>query len=151
MPEEFLEEHKEEGTHVHHAVQRWINTGNPESVHPGVQWLLETCDDKSLSEEKDALSVHSEVLVSDFKQYASAVDIIVRCTDEELVLYDIKKGVFKRDYVTWQLSIYKYFVEKYAKRKVASCVCVCMKDREYYKIFPKPHEKVERLLYGGKA
>jgi hypothetical protein len=151
MPEEFVGEHREEGVHVHKAVQKWIETGDPESVHAGVQWLLETWSDKSLPEEKDALSVHSEVLVSDFKQYASAVDIIVRCTDDGLVLYDIKKGNFKRDYVTWQLSIYKYFVEKYAKRKVASCICVCMKDREYYDIFPKPHEKVERLLYGGKA
>jgi hypothetical protein len=63
--------------------------------------------------------------------------------------YDIKKGVFKREYVTWQLSIYKYFIEKYAGRKVSRCVCICMKDREYYDIFPKPHERVEKLLYGA--
>jgi hypothetical protein len=23
-------------------VQRWIETGNPESVHPGVRWLIDT-------------------------------------------------------------------------------------------------------------
>jgi hypothetical protein len=147
MPEEFVGEHREEGVHVHKAVQRWIETGDPESIHPGVQWLIESWSDKSLPEGKDALSVHSEVLVSDFKRYASAVDIIVRCTDDRLVLYDIKKGNFKREYVTWQLSIYKYFIEKYAGQQAASCVCICMKDREYYDIFPKSYEKVEKLLY----
>jgi hypothetical protein len=42
----------------------------------------------------------------------------------------------------------KYFIEKYAGRKVDACVCICMKDREYYDIFSKPYEQVERLLYG---
>jgi hypothetical protein len=148
MPQEFVEEHQMEGVHVHKAVQKWVETGNPESVHPGVKWLIESWDEKSLPEEADALSTHSETLVSDFKRYASAVDIIVRRTDDGLMLYDIKKGLFKREYVTWQLSIYKYFIEKYAGRKVASCVCVCMKDREYYDIFPKPCGQVEKLLYG---
>ncbi|MDR1095477.1 MAG: hypothetical protein LBL31_03735 [Spirochaetaceae bacterium] len=148
MPQEFVEEHQEEGIHVHKAVRKWIETGDPESVHPGVRWLIETWDEKSLPEEADALSIHSEVLVSDFKKYASAVDIIVRRTDGGLVIYDIKKGLFKREYVTWQLSIYKYFIEKYAGRKVDACVCVCMKDRDYYDIFPKPFERVEKLLSG---
>jgi hypothetical protein len=147
MPQEFVEEHQEEGIHVHRAVQKWIETGDPESIHPGVKWLIESWDEKSLPGYVYALSTHSEVLVSDFKQYASAADIIVRRTDDRLVIYDIKKGLFKREYVTWQLSIYKYFIEKYAGRKVASCVCLCMKDREYYDIFPKSFEQVEKLLY----
>jgi hypothetical protein len=147
MPQEFVEEHQMEGTHVHKAVQKWIETGNPESVHPGVKWLIETWDEKSLPETVDALSTHSEVLVSDFDKYASAADIVVEHTDEALSIYDIKKGVFKRECVTWQLSIYKYFIEKYAGRKVAACVCICMKDREYYDILPKSRERVEKLLY----
>jgi hypothetical protein len=86
------------------------------------------------------------VLVSDFKEYASAVDIVSEYIGG-LQLYDIKKGVFKREYVTWQLSIYKYFIEKYAGRRVASCICISMKDREFYDIFPKSYEQVEKLLY----
>ena len=42
MPKEFVEEHQMEGIHVHKAVQKWIETGNPDSVHPGVKWLIET-------------------------------------------------------------------------------------------------------------
>jgi hypothetical protein len=145
MPQEFVEEHQLEGIHVHKAVQKWIETGDPESVHPGVKWLTESWGKESLP---GAIAVHSEVLVSDFKQYASAVDIVQEMTDNSVVIYDLKKGVFKRDYVTLQLSIYKYFIEKYAGRKVVSCICICMKDREYYDIFPKPAEQVEKLLYG---
>jgi hypothetical protein len=148
MPREFVVEHQEEGIHVHKAVQRWIETGNPESVHPGVKWLIESWGRES---PPGSLAVYSEALVSDLKQYASAVDIVAGMPDGSLVIYDIKKGVFKRDYVTWQLSIYKYLIEQYAGRKVAGCVCICMKDREYYDIFPKPFEQVEKLLYGGMA
>lgn len=71
-------------------------------------------------------------------------------TDGSLILYDIKKGVFKRDYAAWQLSIYKYLIERYGGGKAAQCVCVCLKDREYYEIFPKKAEDVEKLLYAQK-
>jgi hypothetical protein len=153
MPQEFVEEHREEGTHVHRAVQKWIETGNPDSVHPGVKWLIETFARNSETGKPEHpthsyQTAYSEVLVTDFKQYASAVDIVWERPDDGLMIYDIKKGVFKREYVTLQLSIYKYFIEKYAGRKVDACVCICMKDREYYDIFPKSFEQVEKLLYG---
>jgi hypothetical protein len=145
MPQEFLEEHREEGVHVHHAVQRWINTGNAGSVHPGVKWITDTFLRQYVVR---PAAVYSETLVSDFSRYASAVDIIVEETPGgKLDIYDIKKGVFKRDYVTWQLSIYKYFVERFGAREVGKCVCVAVRDREYYKIFPKSYEKVKKLLY----
>jgi hypothetical protein len=150
-PEDFMEEHRMEGVHVHKAVQKWIETGDPESVHPGVKWLTETfCLETGTV--FDAITgkpgnTYSEVLVTDFDRYASAVDIVAN-HDFGYSIYDIKKGLFKREYVTWQLSIYKYFIETYAKRTVRNCVCICLKDREYYDIFPKPHEQVERLLYG---
>jgi hypothetical protein len=155
MPQEFVEEHQEEGIHVHRAVQKWIETGDPESVHPGVRWLIDTFWSKNYgawesSNPPDFWKANSEVLVSDFSMYASAVDVVVERGSgmDHFDIYDIKKGVFKREYVTWQLSIYKYFIEKYAKKQVGECVCICMKDREYYDIFPKPHEQVEKLLYG---
>jgi hypothetical protein len=145
MPQEFVEEYQMEGTHVHKAVQKWVETGDPESVHPGVKWVMETFAYHTPSD--PTCGAYSEVLVSDFKKYASAVDIISD-TAKGFQLYDIKTGVFKREYVTLQLSIYKYFIEKYAGRSVCDCVCICVKDREYYDIFPKSHEQVEKLLYG---
>jgi hypothetical protein len=150
MPQEFVEEHQLEGIHVHKAVQKWIEAGDPESVHPGVKWLtesfcLETGTVFDAVTGKPA-NTYSEVLVSDFEKYASAVDIVVE-KDSGYAIYDIKKGIFHREYVTWQLSIYKYFIEKYVG-EVFSCICICMKDRDYYKIFPKTRGQVEKLLYG---
>jgi hypothetical protein len=147
IPQEFVEEHQMEGIHVHKAVQKWIESGDPDSIHPGVKWLTETFAPEGKGGRPERL--YSEVLVTDFKQYASAVDIVWETPDNSLTIYDIKKGVFKREYVTWQLSVYKYFIEKYADRKADACICICMKDREYYDIFPKPFEQVEKLLYGG--
>jgi len=138
---DFVGEHAEEGIHVHKAIQRWIETGNPQSVHPGVQWLVET-----FRKEYPNGELYSEVLVSDFTKYASAIDIVLSVGDG-LVLFDIKKGVFKRDYVTWQLSVYKYLVEK-VRKQVIDCVCICLKDKEYYPIFPKTEKDVCGMLYG---
>jgi hypothetical protein len=93
-------------------------------------------------------NLYSEVLVSDKKQYASSVDIIDDCGGGSLAIYDIKKGVFKRDYCTWQLSIYKYLIEGFTGYKVKKCEVLALKDREVYTIFPKNKEDVEKLLYG---
>jgi len=145
----FVGEHAEEGIHIHKAVQKWINTGELESVHPGVLWIIETLKEaRHLRFEKH--NFFSETLVSDLKQYASAVDIIginPAWVKGSLDIYDIKKGKFNREYVTWQLSVYKYFIDKYTDFDVNDCYCLAVKDREVYKIFPKKREDVEKLLY----
>jgi hypothetical protein len=145
MPQEFVEEHRLEGIHVHKAVQKWIETGDPESVHSGVRWLMESWDKESLP---GAWAVHSEVLVSDFKHYASAVDIVQEMTGSSLAIYDLKKGSMNRKYVTYQLNIYRYFIEQYAKRKVCAMVCISLRDRNYYDVFRINDAKIEELLYG---
>jgi hypothetical protein len=141
MPEEFVGERQAEGVHVHKAVQRWIETGVSGSVHPAVAWLT-AC----FGGERKRLS--SEVLVSDLKRYASSVDVVDLHEDGVLDLYDIKTGQFKRDYCTWQLSIYQYFIESYTDRTVGKCEVLCCKDKEVYPIFTRPAEDVEKLLYG---
>ena len=138
---EFVGEHAAEGIHVHKAVQKWIETGESGSIHHGVQWVVEKL--------KHPKHYFSEVLVSDFKQYASSVDIVfVEQGTNNLCIYDIKKGKFNREYVTWQLSVYKYLIEKHSQYKVTACFCLAVKDKEEYPIFPKKAEAVEELLYG---
>jgi hypothetical protein len=141
MPQEFLEERREEGTHVHKAVQNWINTGKSGSIHPMVSWII------SMFPPIPA-PLFAEVLVSDFERYASPVDIVMERDDGRLNIYDIKTGNFKRDYCTWQMSIYKYLIEKHCGRSVEQCLVLAAKDGEEYTIFPKPFEPVEKLLYG---
>jgi hypothetical protein len=147
MPQEFVEEHQMEGTHVHKAVQKWIETGDPESIHPGVEWLTSTFYNH-YPDRVATFAVFSEVLVSDFSQYASSVDIVASLGNAGLVdIFDIKKGRMNRQYVTYQLNIYRYFIERYAQRKVRNMVCISLRDREYYDIFPKNVTQVEKLLY----
>jgi hypothetical protein len=141
MPEEFVGERQAEGVHVHKAVQRWIETGDSGSVHPAAAWAV-SC----FMGIREGLG--SEVLVSDFKRYASSVDVIDAHDDGVLDLYDIKTGVFKRDYCSWQLSIYKYLIEAHTSYKVRKLEVLCAKDKEIYPIFAMPTEKVEKLLYG---
>jgi hypothetical protein len=146
MPEEFMEERRDEGVHVHQAVQRWIETGDAGSVHPGVLWIVGEMWPRCGHEGRP---VFSEVLVSDFKRYASAVDIVVDLDGERLAIYDVKTGLFKRDYVSWQLGVYKYFIEEFTPWRVADCACICVRDKERYPIFPRGEEDVRELLYGG--
>ena len=145
---EFVGEHAAEGIHVHAAVQRWIETGESGSAHPGVAWLVNELS----APIRGRKNMYSEVLVSDFSRYASLVDIMWRpmgsSMREVVGIADIKKGVFNREYATWQLSIYKYFIEAYAQLRVVECACYCLKDKEQYPIFPKKAPEVEGLLYG---
>lgn len=143
----FVGEYAEEGIHVHKAIQEFINTGHTESVHPGVRWLVDAWHYADVAAGTGAPK-YSEVLVSDFKQYASAVDIVEKGPDGNLRIFDVKNGRFKRDYATWQLSIYKYFIEKVGM-VVDECLCISLRDQDEYKIFPKPVEEVEKLLYGS--
>jgi hypothetical protein len=142
MPDEYLEEHQIEGIHIHQATKQWIDTGESGSVHPGVAWIV-AC----FLGRREGL--HGEVLVSDGKRHASSVDIVDDLGTGELDIYDIKKGVFKRDYCSWQLSIYKYFIETFTVCKVRKCEVLCVKDKEIYPIFTKDAKQVEELLYGG--
>jgi hypothetical protein len=142
LPELFVEEARVEGLHIHKAVQKWIETGDPQSVHPGVVWITQTLGPRPQCR-------YAEVLVSDFKRYASMVDIVEENGDGTVNIFDIKKGVFNREYLSWQLGVYKFFIENYGGGKVESCVCICVKDKELYPVFPKQERQVQELLYGA--
>lgn len=146
MPAQFVGEAQGEGLHVHRTVERWIMTKGSEpvrSVHPGVLWLTSTLVDLF---KKPIIAMYAEVLVSDFDQYASSIDIVAMHDDKTLSLVDTKR-TFKRRNVTLQLSFYKYFVEKFSDYKVTDCYCAAFRDKEYYDIFPKTAQEVEAVLY----
>lgn len=146
FPEEFVGEARGEGLHVHQAIEDWINTGNVNSVHPGVLWLVKTLTRQCPAPPKH---IYSEVLVSDGFQYASMVDIIAVMPDDSLFLVDTKRS-FKRTSVTLQLSLYKYFIEKYTEHKVSGLCCASFREKEYYSIFARKPAECEKLLYGTK-
>ena len=139
-----LEEAAQEGLHVHESVEEWINSGLQtwKTIHPAAIFVRDTLL------EKGNLQLQAETLVSDYKQYASAIDILSMVDKKTIDIYDIKRK-FNREYVSWQLSIYKYLVETYTKYKVRKMCVFATKDRRFFDdIEYKGKEKVKELLYG---
>lgn len=139
-----VEERAVEGTHVHEAVDRWVKSGLQVSEHPAVDWIVRELSTRF--QRNPPLSVYSEVLVTDYSKYASAVDLMIQYA-HGWELYDIKTGRFNPAYLSWQLGIYKYFVEK-AGLTVVGTACICTRDRMFYRVKPEEKERVEELLYG---
>ena len=140
----ILEEAAQEGLHVHESVEEWINSGLQvwKTIHPAAIFVRDTL----LAQGN--LQLQAETLVSDFKQYASAIDILSMVDKKTIDIYDIKRK-FSREYVSWQLSIYKYLVETYTKYKVRKLCVFATKDRRFFDdIEYKGEEKVKELLYG---
>jgi len=147
MSEEFkgvLGEMAQEGLHVHEAVEDWINSGFTvwKTIHPAAVFVR----DKLL--ELGNMQIQAETIVSDFKYYASPVDVMIFVKKNTVDIFDIKRS-FNRDYVSWQLSIYKYFIETFSKYKVRKMGAFATKDRRFFDdIEFKGEDKVKELLYG---
>jgi CRISPR/Cas system-associated exonuclease Cas4 (RecB family) len=147
MSESFknvIGEMAQEGNHVHEAVEDWIKSNLQvwKTIHPNAIFVR----DKLL--EMGNLQLQAETLVSDFKQYASAIDILSIVKKNVIDIYDIKRS-FSREYVTWQLSIYKYLVETHSKFKVRKMCVFATKDKRFFDdIEYKGEEKVKEMLYG---
>jgi hypothetical protein len=139
----FVEEGRAQGSHIHDAIEYYIRTGLLSSVHPAARWAI----NELKGFEEDGHKLYSEVLVSDFKQYASAIDILDVVKDNQVIIFDTKAGNFSRDYVSWQLGVYKYFLEGTTDYEVMSCYCLSTKDRDFYPIIPRSAADVKGLLY----
>lgn len=139
-----VEEGRSQGSHVHGAIEDFIRTGKRTSVHPDVLWAINELE--GFIEQGHRL--YSEVLVSDFKKYASAIDIVDFVGEKDVFIFDTKAGNFSRDYVSWQLGVYKYFLESTTDFRVKKCFCMSTKDHDFYPIIPRDEEDVQGLLYG---
>jgi hypothetical protein len=147
---DYLEEVRITGNVVHDSIQEYIDSGRKQwdSIHAGAIWTRQTVDE--LYNGHLFAGIQSETLVSDFKHYASAVDIVLLHRDGWLSLMDIKR-TFKREYVAAQLSIYKFFIEKWAKPKtykVKELLCISTKDRRVYPLEYIGDKEVNKILYG---
>jgi hypothetical protein len=133
-----------EGNHVHDAVEEWIKSGFTKwnTIHPNAIFVR----DKLL--EMGNMKIQAETLVSDFKFYASPIDVMIFHKKNTIDIYDIKRS-FNRDYVAWQLSIYKYLIEEFSKYKVRKMGAFATKDKRFFDdIEYKGRDQVRELLYG---
>ena len=141
---DFVDEGRGQGSHVHDAIETYIKSGEEVSVHPAARWA--TAQLRFLQESGHAL--FSEVLITDSKRYASAIDILDIDSDGRVSLFDTKAGNFDREAVSWQLGIYKYLFEAMTGNKVYKCYCMSTKDKDFYPIIPRGREDVAAILYG---
>lgn len=95
----FASAQMEHGTLVHNQVEEYIKFHKYPSTKEAI-WVLEM-----LFDHYSEGFVYSEVLVSDFNVYASAIDILV-VSGEDVHLIDIKTGVLHTQYIQVQLSMY---------------------------------------------
>lgn len=107
VPEAVLEAARLKGTAVHQAVQ----------LYDGAGIVDEACLDeiegyKAEKEKHGWKTVANEYTVTDNKDYASNIDIVVTDDEEHVILIDVKRTYeLDKAYVKWQLSIYAYLFE----------------------------------------
>jgi len=134
------------GTHVHRSFEYLVKHGkmplNDEARF--VMGALRARYDFSVC------GIASEFLVSDYEFYATAIDIVIFKGEGRIDIYDIKTGVFDREYCSWQLGINKYFAELEGDLHVDRCGVIATRDKYVYNVAPKSTERVKSLLYGGR-
>ena len=143
---DFVDEARGQGSHVHDAIEGFLTTGREISVHPAARWAVAQL--RSLQDQ--GMTLYAEVLITDKKRYASAIDVLCITPTGSILLMDTKAGNFLRESVSWQLGIYKLFLENMTSQKVDRCYCLSTKDSDIYPIIPKSPADVKLLLYGGK-
>ena len=99
--------------------------------------------------------VTSEYLVTDGEQYASAIDKVYSDGKGGVILADIKTTYkLNKDYVSWQLSVYKYFFGLLNPNiKVSGLYVIWLRGDKALISIVQEHseEEVKQLLYSDNA
>ena len=151
VPNFVLQRAAERGTRIHNAVEFYEDFGiETESCEELVNY-------KRLREaHKDKLGecVKTEYLVTDFEQYASAIDLVFNTPSGGIAIADIKTtSKLNIEYVTWQLSVYAFFMWLCNKVNVDGMFVIYLRDgqSECIELQPKTFEEVRTLLYSDSA
>lgn len=142
-----LMEARENGKLFHKEVENYLLYGT-EPINKDVLWVYEITTMYPRSE----WAVRCEMLVSNYKCTASAIDIVLYRKGEDgknhAVIFDIKTGAFCREYCSWQLGFYKWFLEIEGDFVVDDSYVISSKDKRLYRIVPIAQERCENLLQG---
>ncbi len=134
------------GSLVHDEVENYIKEGKKPATKEA-KWTIRSLYLRYYHEKQNVPEVFSEVLVSDYRKFASCIDILVLHADGKTVdLYDLKTGVVKIDYVEKQLGIYKSFIERHGY-SVGKCGLISSKYKMIYPINPVDEKEVLKILY----
>jgi regulator of replication initiation timing len=141
---DVLAKARERGDIVHSTIQVNDNLGfdDGSEMYATYQKLLKS---------KDLRRLQNEYLVSDLEYYASSIDLVT----EDLSLVDFKTtATLDKEYLSWQLSIYKYLFEfQNPTLKVNKLYAIWLPKKGKAKIVEikaKPIEDVLALLEADK-
>lgn len=150
VPAYILENAANRGSIVHDACRDWDMVGSyyitdKDREDDKVVEFIESYI--RVSEKHKLKPIYSEYLVTDGTHYASAIDTVFE-VDELLALGDIKTTYkLDKEYLSWQLSIYKYLFEKQTGLKVEKLYAIWVRDGGHLiEVDYKGDDKVEALL-----
>ena len=117
VPKDILAKAAERGSNVHASIELYEKIGVTPSTQEGKAYA-------DITRRNGMVALDCEYTVTDFKRYASQIDVIYEVQENVVDLADIKTTYkFDEESVSWQLSIYAYMMS------------LC-----------NPHIKVRRLL-----
>lgn len=107
VPEKVLNKAAERGHRIHTAIELYDDYGTETEECPELEAYI--AEQKKDTHKWLSKPLESEYIVSDNNKYASAIDKVYH-TKGGVILADIKTTYkLNKEYVSWQLSIYKYF------------------------------------------
>lgn len=149
IPEAVLKKAAERGSMVHNSFELFCTVfGSDISEYPNP--TVELLDFNDMLQSYGLTHVESEYLVTDGKNFASAIDGVFADGDGNIYLVDYKTtSTLHYDNVSLQLSIYaKWFEKQNPNLQVKEIVCMWFKDGKS-KFQPLPRvadEKIEQLI-----
>lgn len=104
------------GTAIHEAVQQYETEGVFTPFEIDTDYIAEAQGALQswikFRKKQDFHTVDIEYLVTNNIDIASKIDLVLQASDGRIILGDIKTtSKLDKDYLSWQLSIYKYFFE----------------------------------------
>ena len=122
IPDAILEKAKQRGTTCHNQMEMWINGFPYESQNDEVVKMQNLLNGRNFT--------HSELLVSDYKNFATKIDAVEE-SEEGIILWDWKTtSTLDKEYLSWQLSICAYFYEMNFNKKVIQLMAGYITDKK---------------------
>ena len=132
------------GSFIHESIDLFDNGFPPSETIPELENYKRIKNDNHLK------TINNEYIVTDGCHFASAVDVVFEDEKGEIILADIKTtSKLHKDYVAWQLSMYKFLFELQNPTLKVSCGYAIWLRGEKYKFEPilfVPEDNVKKLL-----
>ena len=127
------------GKRIHSLAEEYFRFGTPVQASKDAEYIVKVIDEKYPS---NSFLRIPEMLVSDRKDFATAIDLVCVSPDGEAHLFDYKSGAFNREYCAWQLGICKYLLEIELPYRVTKCYVLATGEEYTYEITPKSSDLV---------